>query len=94
MQAISWLLLGSIPGVLIGSQISVGLPERVLRFALAAVLALSGLKLLDVPYSNQIVLAALAAGGLALAAWGISLLVRRGRPAEAPVGIEPPKGGS
>ena len=93
VPAIAWLLVGSIPGVLIGSQISVGLPETALRLALATALALSGLKLLDVPYSNQIVLAALAAGGLALAAWGISLLVRRGRPAEAPVGIEPPKGG-
>jgi uncharacterized membrane protein YfcA len=94
VPAIAWLLVGSIPGVLIGSQISVGLPETALRIALATALALSGLKLLDVPYSNQIVLAALAAGGLALAAWGISLLVRRGRPAEAPVGGDARKGGS
>ena len=94
VPAIAWLLVGSIPGVLIGSQISVGLPETALRLALAAALALSGLKLLDVPYANQIILVALTAGGLALAAWGVSLLVRRGRPAEAPVGMEPPKGGS
>jgi hypothetical protein len=80
--------------VLVGSQISVGLPETALRFALASALALSGMKLLDVPYANQIILVSLAAGGIALAAWGISLVVRRGRPAEAPVGIEPPKGGS
>ena len=84
LPAIAWLLVGSIPGVLIGSQISVGLPETALRLALASALALSGLKLLDVPYSNQIVLVSLAAGGIALAVWGITLLVRRGRPASPP----------
>ena len=83
VPAMAWLLVGSIPGVLVGSQISVGLPENALRFALASALALSGLKLLDVPYANQIILVALAAGGLALAAWGIALLVRRSRAAEA-----------
>ena len=60
-----------------------GLPENVLRFALASALALSGLKLLDVPYANQMILVSLAAGGLALAVWGIALLVRRGKTAEA-----------
>ena len=83
LPAISWLLLGSIPGVLLGSQISVGLPERVLRFSLAAVLALSGLKLLDAPYANQLVLVSLGAGLVALVAWGIVLLTRRRR-------VEPP----
>ena len=38
LGAIGWLLVGSIPGVLIGSQVSVGLPERILRLALAAAL--------------------------------------------------------
>ena len=42
VPAIGWLLVGSIPGVLIGSQISVGLPETGLRMALATALALSG----------------------------------------------------
>ncbi|MGH3043876.1 MAG: sulfite exporter TauE/SafE family protein [Gaiellaceae bacterium] len=82
LPAIAWLLVGSIPGVLIGSQISVGLPETALRLALASALALSGLKLLDVPYANQIVLVSLAAGGIALAVWGVTLVVRRGRTAE------------
>jgi len=80
LPAISWLLLGSIPGVLLGSQISVGLPERVLRLALAAVLALSGLKLLDVPYANEIVLVSLGVGLAALIGWAITLLVKRARP--------------
>lgn len=80
VPSIAWLLLGSIPGVLIGSQVSVGLPERTLRLALAAALALSGLKLLDVPYANLIVVVALAAGLAALATWA---LLRLFRPAKA-----------
>jgi uncharacterized membrane protein YfcA len=49
MHAVGWLLIGSIPGVLIGSHYSVRLPEAVLRLTLANVLALSGLKLVNVP---------------------------------------------
>jgi uncharacterized protein len=71
VPAIAWLLLGSIPGVLIGSQISVNVPDRLLRFALAAALILSGIKLLGVPYANQIVVASLIAGLTALGVWGI-----------------------
>ena len=81
VPAMAWLLVGSIPGVLIGSQVSVGLPETALRFSLAAVLALSGLKLLDVPYSNALVLVSMAAGLAALVVWGIALVVRRTKPA-------------
>ncbi|MGH3040058.1 MAG: sulfite exporter TauE/SafE family protein, partial [Gaiellaceae bacterium] len=81
LGAIGWLLVGSIPGVLIGSQVSVGLPETVLRMALATALALSGLKLLDVPYADEIVVVTLGAGLAVLAAWGVVHLVRRTRPA-------------
>ena len=81
VPAMAWLLVGSIPGVLIGSQISVGLPETALRFSLAAVLALSGLKLLDVPYANELVIVSLGAGLAALLVWGVSVVVRRTKPA-------------
>ena len=49
MHAVGWLLIGSIPGVLIGSHYSVRIPEAYLRLALADVLAISGLKLVQVP---------------------------------------------
>lgn len=49
MHAVGWLLIGSIPGILIGSHYAVRLPEAVLRLTLANVLALSSLKLLNVP---------------------------------------------
>jgi uncharacterized membrane protein YfcA len=61
-----WLLLGSIPGVLIGGRISISIPEAKLRLLLAAVLGLAGIKLLDVPFAGTIVVVALAAGLVAL----------------------------
>jgi uncharacterized membrane protein YfcA len=57
-----WLLLGSIPGVLIGGRVSISIPEDRLRLLLAAVLGLAGIKLLDVPFAGTIVLVVLAAG--------------------------------
>jgi uncharacterized protein len=77
LGAIGWLLVGSVPGVLIGSQASVRMPDRVLRFALAAALGLSGLKILDAPYSDLIVVVGLVAGLLALGVWGLLRLLRR-----------------
>ena len=44
-----WLLLGSIPGVLIGGRLTLAIPEQFLRLLLAGVLGLAGIKLLDVP---------------------------------------------
>ena len=48
-EILVWLLLGSIPGVLIGGRLTLSIPERPLRFLLAGVLGLAGIKLLDVP---------------------------------------------
>ena len=62
MGIVGWLLLGSIPGVLIGGRLSLSVPERPLRLVLAGVLGLSGLKLLDVPQASLIIVIALAAG--------------------------------
>jgi uncharacterized membrane protein YfcA len=67
LRAMGWLLVGSVPGVLLGSRLTVRLPERTLRAALACVLLLSGFKLLDPPASDTIVVVALAAGGVVLA---------------------------
>jgi uncharacterized membrane protein YfcA len=61
-----WLLLGSIPGVLIGGRISISIAEERLRLVLAAVLGLAGLKLLDVPGAGTIIVVALSAGMVAL----------------------------
>jgi hypothetical protein len=90
--AIGWLLVGSIPGVLIGSQISVGIPDRMLRFALAAALILSGIKLFAVPYANQIVVASIIGGLSALAAWRVVRFFRK-RGLAGPYEPGPPGGG-
>jgi uncharacterized membrane protein YfcA len=67
LGAMAWLLVGSIPGVLLGSRLTVRLPELSLRIGLASVLLLSGIKLLDPPGSDALVVAMLAAGLFALA---------------------------
>ena len=65
-EILGWLLLGSIPGVLLGGRLTLSIPERPLRLLLAGVLGLAGIKLLDVPGAGIIVVVALAAGATAL----------------------------
>jgi uncharacterized protein len=45
MHAVAWLLVGSIPGILVGSQFTIHIGDRPLRLMLAAVLFASGAKL-------------------------------------------------
>jgi uncharacterized protein len=61
-----WLLVGSIPGVLIGGRLTVSIPEGTLRLILAGVLGLAGIKLVNVPFAGTIIVVALAAGLAAL----------------------------
>ncbi len=86
-----WLLLGSIPGVLIGGRLTLSIPERFLRLLLGGVLGLAGIKLLDVPGSGVIVVVALSAGVVALLvliarhSW---IRIQRGRNGSAPSSVE------
>ena len=82
LHAMGWLLLGSIPGIWISSQFTLRLPQDALRLALAGVLMLSGLKLLNVPYASYVIAVGLAAGIAAFAWWGLSAW--RARPRVAP----------
>jgi uncharacterized membrane protein YfcA len=68
LGAMAWLLLGSIPGILLGSQMTVKLPERSLRVALATVLLASGVRLLEVPAYDLWVPLILAGGAILAAA--------------------------
>jgi uncharacterized protein len=84
LHAMAWLLVGSIPGILLGSQLGVGLPDRPLRAALATTLVLSGVKIVGVPESSWIIVGALIAGTLALGAWKLAQReARRPLPARA-----------
>jgi uncharacterized membrane protein YfcA len=53
-HAMAWLLVGSIPGVLLGAQMSIRVPERALRVAFGAILVLSGIKIVGLPQANLI----------------------------------------
>lgn len=46
LSTVAALMVGSVPGIVIGSHLMVGIPDKALRGSLASVLALSGLKLL------------------------------------------------
>jgi uncharacterized membrane protein YfcA len=84
LGATGWLLIGSIPGVLLGSQITVKLPDRSLRVALALVLSLSGIKLLEPPGANAIIITmAAAAVVVGIVVGGRRLLGGRAAPAGA-----------
>ena len=83
LHATGWLLVGSIPGVLMGSQITVRLPDRSLRVALALTLGLSGIKLLEPPGANAIIIAVGACALLAVVVVGTRRLFANGRVAPA-----------
>jgi len=77
LHAMAWLLVGSIPGVLIGSNLSIKVPERALRVGFALVLVLSGIKLVDVPGANTIVEVGAALGVVGFLAWGVRAATQR-----------------
>ena len=74
------LLIGSIPGVIIGAHVSSRAPDAFIRPVLALVLVLSALKLLDV--SNDVLAVILA---LALIGGAVAWFVRRRRVRALPV---------
>ena len=77
LHAMAWLLVGSIPGILLGSQMSIRIPERSLRFAFAFVLVLSGIKIVGVPQASLIVVVTLAVGAFALAVYTLRQVFAR-----------------
>jgi uncharacterized membrane protein YfcA len=77
LHATAWLLVGSVPGVLIGGRFTVKLPDRALRIALAATLTLAGVKLVDPPGADAIVLTGIVLAAIAaVAATGRWLVTR------------------
>ena len=81
LHAMAWLLVGSIPGVLLGSQMSIKIPDTALRTGFAVVLILSGIKLVGVPQASLIIAISLGVGTVALAVyWVRTILARRAEP--------------
>jgi uncharacterized membrane protein YfcA len=83
LHAMAWLLLGSVPGIWIASRFTLQLPQDALRLALAGVLALSGIKLLDVPASSYVIAVGIGLGALAFTWWGVTMWLARLRAAPA-----------
>jgi uncharacterized protein len=80
LHAMAWLLLGSIPGIWVSSRFTLHLPQDALRLGLAGVLALSGIKLLNVPESSYVIAIGVGLGLAAFAVW--VLLESRSREAK------------
>jgi len=89
LHAMAWLLVGSIPGVLITSKYTLRTPDHVLRLGLATVLFLSGLKLLNVPEANWVLGGGLIAATVGFGVWALmqrpsASAPPQARPAELP----------
>jgi uncharacterized membrane protein YfcA len=80
LHAMAWLLVGSIPAVLLGSQLSVKVPENALRIAFAFILVLSGIKLVEVPAATTIIEVFGALGLVVLVVWSVRQLQQRRLP--------------
>jgi uncharacterized membrane protein YfcA len=74
LHAMAWLLVGSIPGVLVGSHLSIRVPERPLRIVFAFVLILSGIKIVELPAATTVIEVGFVLGVVAFLTW----LVREG----------------
>jgi uncharacterized membrane protein YfcA len=90
VHAMAWLLVGSIPGVLIGSNVSVRVPERALRWGFAVVLLLSGVKVAAVPYADEIVIAGAAMTAAVVAYLLARRLLARSAAAREALAARPP----
>lgn len=69
LRAMAWLLLGSIPGIWISSRFTLHVPQDALRLGLAGVLALSGVKLLNVPAASYVIAIGFGLGLTAFVVW-------------------------
>jgi uncharacterized protein len=87
LAATGSLLVGSIPGVLLGSNVSVQLPDRALRLALSTTLTLAGLKLVELPGAEIVILVVLGAAALLLIGAG-ARRVLRGSAKQVPAAAE------
>jgi uncharacterized protein len=94
VHAMLWLLLGSIPGVLITSKYTPRVPGKALQLGLATVLVFSGLKIVNVPQANWVLAVGLIASAFVFGIWAL-VAARRGDLRRRPVVVpeSPPLSG-
>jgi uncharacterized protein len=73
------ILAGSIPGVIVGTNLSVKAPQKLLRYALAVVLIASGVTLISKEGEAGVVLPAIAIASVMIAALFAGQAISRGR---------------
>jgi uncharacterized membrane protein YfcA len=81
LHATAWLLLGSVPGILISSRYTVKVPDMTIRGGLGGILILSGLKLLNVPEANWILGGGLVVLTVVLTIYTINVMLNESRAA-------------
>jgi hypothetical protein len=77
------VVVGSVPGILLASTFTVHIPDDILRLVLAGVLALSGLKLLEVPEAKWVLGVGIVLVLGAVCACCLNAWLARPRPAAA-----------
>lgn len=82
LHATAWLLLGSVPGILISSRYTVKVPDMTIRGGLAGILIITGLKLLNVPEANWVLGGGLAVLIIVLTIYTVRVML--GQPRTAP----------
>jgi uncharacterized protein len=92
VHAMLWLLLGSIPGVLITSRYTPRIPGRALQIALATVLVFTGLKLVEVPQANWVLGVGLIGSAFAFGIWALVAARSGSRRRSLRVATESPPG--
>jgi uncharacterized membrane protein YfcA len=85
------ILLGSIPGVIIGANLAVKAPQKLLRYALAVVLIASGITLISKEGNADVVLPAIGIASVMIGVLFAAQIIsgnrsKRGSPAGAPAG--------
>jgi uncharacterized membrane protein YfcA len=81
LHATAWLLLGSVPGILISSRYTVRVPDMTIRGGLAGILIISGLKLLNVPEANWILGGGLVVLLVVLTIYTVNVMLHESRAA-------------
>jgi uncharacterized membrane protein YfcA len=79
LHATAWLLLGSVPGILISSRWTVKVPDLTIRGGLGGILIISGLKLINVPDANWVLGGGLAVLAVVLAIYTAAVMLNEPR---------------
>ena len=79
LHATAWLLLGSVPGILISSRYTVKVPDMTIRGGLGGILIISGIKLLNTPGGSWILGGGLIVLLVVLTIYTVNVMVNESR---------------